>query len=517
MSNSPLSIRASGILLHPTSLPGPCGIGDLGPAADRFVEFLSQAGQTWWQMLPIHPVGGGDSPYDSPSAFAGSHLLISPERLAHDGLLSPDALAMLPRPPFLEHVDFTLAHHAKAELLRQAFETFRSGNHGLADQYQHFLDNEGAWAWDWALFVALKGHFGQRPWTEWPAHLVHREPEAMGHAHERHKEDIEFELFVQFIFHHQWEQLKRHCEARGIRLMGDIPMFVAHDSVDVWANQGMFFLDEDGHRTVQAGVPPDYFSEDGQLWGNPLYRWDVMKRDGYGWWIDRLQRELHRFDAVRIDHFIGLSRYWEVAMGAENAKNGRYLSVPGKDFLEKAQRALGELPVVAEDLGIVTRDVEELRDQFGLPGMKILQFAFNPGAEVYLPHRHGECSVAYTGTHDNNTTRGWYEELLSRASSPEEAWQGAAKELARVHAYTGVRRAGDITWSLIRFLMSSPANLAIVPLQDVLDQGGDSRMNVPGQPTGNWVYRFPPDALLEELAERLRELAEVTERAPRWR
>ncbi len=511
MRENPLALRSAGILLHPTSLPGPPGLGDLGPCSRSFVDFLQKAGQTFWQMLPIHPIGAGDSPYDSPSAFAGATHLISLDDLALWGLLSSADLRGLSVDKTPGQANFERARHERPALLKKAFVAFGlQASRELAHDYERFLGTHNSWVWDFALYSALKNEADQLPWPSWSRELRRREPAALEAAQRRLADQIHYEVFLQFCFHQQWDTLHHYARERGVQLMGDMPMFVAHDSVDVWANQRLFFLDEEGARTVQAGVPPDYFSEEGQLWGNPLYRWEAMRQDGYGWWIDRLRRELSKFDAVRLDHFIAFSRYWEVPIDAQSAKTGRYVEGPAYDFFERAGAALGGLPLVAEDLGIVTREVELLRDHFRLPGMKVLQFAFSPGAEGYLPHRHGENSVAYTGTHDNNTSRGWYEALLRKSAElvPEQL------ELSRVQAFSGTLAAHDLSWNLIRSLYASTARTAIVPVQDVLNLGEAYRMNVPGVGHGNWAYRVLEDQLTDEVAERLRALAVVTERLP---
>lgn len=512
--NSPLARRACGLLLHPTSLPGAFPHGDIGKGAREFVDFLKAAGQRWWQMLPIHPLGGCDSPYDSPSAFAGNELLVSLEDLVPLGLLDEQDFRGLPRAPEIEKASFSLGRKARQPLLRQAFSRFKErSEHQLRTSYDDFLTINGAWVWDYALFMALREAHDFRPWVKWDTALRLRDPAALDRAHKNHKEDVLFHVFCQFLFHYQWGLLRNYAAERGVLLMGDIPMFVSHDSADVWANQRLFFLDENGERTVQAGVPPDYFSQDGQLWGNPLYRWEVMQADGYSWWVDRLRRELYKFDVVRLDHFIALSRYWEIPMGASDARGGRYVDVPGHDFLERANQELGGLPLVAEDLGIVTREVERLRDHFGLPGMKVLQFAFSPGAESYLPHRHPVNSVAYLGTHDNGTTRGWFESLLARSTRDTEEGRAAQIELGRLQGYTGVARTADVSPRLIRTLLASPANTVIVTPQDLLDQGDEHRMNVPGVAAGNWTYRVAPGQLSLELAAELRAITVATERA----
>lgn len=528
MQQSPLRQRSSGLLLHPTSLPGPYALGDIGPAARRFVEYLARAGQRWWQMLPIGPLGGGDSPYDSPSAFAGSPLLISLEGLVEDGLLDSADLSTLPPAPAAHRADYGAAVANREPLLRRAHEKFAAGQTPhLGAPYDAFIAEHHGWVHDYALFSALKRSKGFRSWCEWEEPLRRRDPAALAAAHQEHRAEVAYRLFLQFLFHHQWQRLRAHAAAHGVRLMGDLPMFVAHDSVDVWANQHMFFLDAEGRQTVLAGVPPDYFSETGQLWGNPLYRWDEMRRDGFGWWIARLRSTLSRFDAVRLDHFIAFTRYWEIPVGAQTAQVGRYVSVPGWEFFEAARQNLGSLPFIAEDLGIVTDEVHALRDGFGLPGMKILQFAFNPGAETYLPHRYPQNTVVYTGTHDNDTIVGWYRSLLQRSASapssppsgelPESERQrlaaasAARLELERARRYCGVHE-DEPHWSFIRTVLQSVANTAILPVQDVLGLGSEARMNVPGTAEGNWRWRLLDEQLDERAAERLRDLCALTER-----
>lgn len=511
---SPLARRACGLLLHPTSLPGSFAHGDIGKGALEFVDFLHAAGQRWWQMLPIHPLGGCDSPYDSPSAFAGNELLVSLEDLLPLGLIDEQELRRVPRALDIHKASFALGKKAREPLLRQAFVRFKEHPlHQLRSSYDGFLTMNGAWVWDYALFMALREAHEFCPWVKWDPPLRHREPAALERAHTKYKDEVQFHVFCQFLFHYQWGQLRNYATERGVLLMGDIPMFVSHDSADVWANQRLFFLDAEGERTVQAGVPPDYFSQDGQLWGNPLYRWDVMQKDGYSWWIDRLRRELYKFDVVRLDHFIALSRYWEVPTGASNARGGRYVEGPGYDFLTRAHEKLGGLPLVAEDLGIVTPEVEKLRDRFELPGMKVLQFAFTPGAEAYLPHRHPNNSIAYLGTHDNATTRGWFESLLTRSTRDTEEGRAAQVELLRLRGYTGVARTADVNSRLLRTLLTSPANTVILTPQDLLDQGDEHRMNVPGVAAGNWTYRVAPGQLTAELAAELRAITVATERA----
>lgn len=514
MQSSPLHKRASGILLHPTSLPGPSAVGDIGPAAFRFVEYLARAGQRWWQMLPTVPLGGGDSPYDSPSAFAGSPLLISLEGLVYKGLLSEDDLASSPAPSDPSRANYGEASREREPLLRRAHENFAQGRAPhLGGSYDAFVSEHHGWVRDYALFTALKVSSGFRSWCEWDEPLRTRDPGALERAHGELKSEVDYRIFLQFLFHLQWEELRRYATERGVRLMGDLPMFVAHESVDVWANQHMFFLDDTGRQTVLAGVPPDYFSETGQLWGNPLYRWDVMRQDGFAWWIARLKRTLGAFDAVRLDHFIAFTRYWEVQVGATTAQVGRYVPVPGYEFFEVVQRELGSLPFIAEDLGIVTDEVHALRARFDLPGMKILQFAFAPGAEVYLPHRYPQNTVVYTGTHDNDTISGWYRALEQRvrAGGADPTTVQARVELDRARTYCGVDDTAPHE-SFVRTILQSVANTAILPMQDVLGLGTEARMNIPGTASGNWTFRLRSDQLPEDCAERLKKLSELTER-----
>lgn len=478
------------------------------------MDFLRHAGQRWWQMLPIHPPGGGNSPYDSPSAFAGAEALISLEDLVPLGLLDPQDFSQLPASADPLCADFELGRTARATYLQKAHDRFVSTSQaGLAQAYQEFLHANSAWVWDYALFSALRDRSEHPSWETWDVGLRTRQPQALSLAHKQERPAVLFRVFCQFLFHYQWDALRLYAKQRGVHLMGDIPMFVAHNSADVWANQGLFYLDGDGRRTVQAGVPPDYFSADGQLWGNPLYRWDVMRQNDYGWWLDRLRRELAKFDAVRIDHFIALSRYWEVPIGAQTAKDGRYVSVDGAHFLERARQSLGGLPFVAEDLGVLTPEVEALRDSFELPGMRIMHFAFFDGAESYLPHRHPKRTVAYLGTHDNNTTRGWYAELASDlvGTDPDRA-HAARGQLHKLYGYTGVQHEEQCSWTLLRFLLASPADIVMLTMQDLLNQGAHARMNIPGVGSGNWAYRLPPACLTHQLADEVRTITQATER-----
>jgi 4-alpha-glucanotransferase len=506
----PFDLRSSGVLLHVTSLPGPHGSGDLGPAAFAFADYLHRAGQRWWQTLPVGPTGRGDSPYDSESSFAGSPQLVSLQGLVDLGLLMPDELAA---PAGL---DGSRANHAasrqfRERRLRLAHERFVRRRRRLRTAYEEFQDQARTWLPDYAHYRAVRDECGQ-PWAEWDPALRDRRAGALERSRQRLASEIDFHSFVQFVFERQWRALRQYGQRRGIRLLGDVPMFVAHDSAEVWSNRELFFMDRSGRCTVVAGVPPDAFSRSGQLWGNPLYRWSTLRKTGYAWWIDRLRATLARFDAVRLDHFIGFQRYWEIPGSARTARSGRYVLVPGADFFAHARDALGGLPFVAEDLGLITPEVEALRDRFQLPGMRVLQFAFDgdEGGKPYLPHRYVRHTVAYTGTHDNDTTVGWYRSRAPRGDG--KARDALQRRVARIRAYTG-STGEEVHWDLIRLLMTSVANTTIFPLQDVLGLDSKSRMNVPGTPQSNWRWRVLASQLTRDTADRMRALAEATERA----
>jgi 4-alpha-glucanotransferase len=483
--------RGSGILLHPTSLPGPWGIGDVGPEAHRFVDFVAEAGCALWQVLPLGPTGYGDSPYQCFSAFAGNPYLVSPDLLLEDGLVTREDLAT---PGFPEAaVDFGAVIPWKLAMLRRAYERFEAGGlPALRDAFARFRVEQRRWLDDYALFMAIKHSEGGRAWCDWPEPLRRREPAALEEAAARLADEVRREAFSQFLFFRQWSALRAHAAGRGVRIIGDVPIFVAYDSADVWAHPGLFFLDDAGRPTVVAGVPPDYFSETGQLWGNPLYRWSVHRAEGYAWWIERLAAVLAMVDIVRLDHFRGFAAYWEVPAGDATAERGRWVEGPGADFFRMVRKRLGELPLIAEDLGKITPDVLELRDTFELPGMVILQFAWWGTQSAYLPHRHRVHSVVYTGTHDNDTSRGWY------ASAPEHE-----RDLLR--RYLG-RDGSDPATDLIRAAWASVAVFALAPMQDLLGLGGEARMNLPGRESGNWGWRIAPGAAGEGQALRLREL-----------
>ncbi|NQT53385.1 4-alpha-glucanotransferase [bacterium] len=510
--------RSAGILLHPTSLPGRFGIGELGAEARRFVDWLAEAGQTLWQILPLGPTGYGDSPYACFSAFAGNPLLLDacgeqyPWRspgacmprhpaLATEGDLTTDELAAAP--PFPDdHVDFGPVIAFKTALLGKAAGRFReNADAERRHAFERFCADNAAWLDDYALFRALKDAHGGAVWSTWGRPLAAREPAALDAARRHHADAIFAHQYVQWQFARQWGDLKAYAGAKGIRIVGDIPIFVAFDSADVWQHPELFHLDDAFQPTAVAGVPPDYFSKTGQLWGNPLYRWDVMADRGFAWWVDRVRHTLRSVDIIRLDHFRGFAACWEVPAGEATAENGRWVDGPGAPFFEALAHELGELPLVAEDLGLITDDVLALRDQFDLPGMIVLQFAWTSDAtNAYLPHNHVSNAVVYTGTHDNDTTAAWY---ATRETDEKQA----------VDTYLGT--AGEpVHWALIRTAYRSVADLAVVPLQDVLGLGPAARMNTPGVAARNWAWRARAQSFDEDAARRLAGLAATYGRLP---
>ncbi len=485
--------RASGIILHPTSLPGPDGIGDLGPEAFRWVNFLSDAGCKLWQVLPLGPTGYGDSPYQCFSAFAGNPYLVSPALLLEDGLLRRSDLA--DRPAFIpNHIDYGEAIHWKLTLLDRAYEHFKhKANSPLWKAYHEFVEKESYWLSDFALFMAIKEAHGGVSWDNWSRELRQRDTHTLERFKQTEADRIQRHAFRQFLFFRQWLDLKAHANQKGIQIIGDIPIFVAYDSADAWANPELFFLDAAGQPTVVAGVPPDYFSPTGQLWGNPLYKWDVHREQNYRWWIQRMQATLRLVDIVRLDHFRGFAGYWEVPFGMPTAEIGRWVKGAGAELFQVIRNALGDLPIIAEDLGVITPDVVELRDQFNLPGMKVFQFAFTTDPlDPFLPHNYESNCVAYSGTHDNDTALGWY------MSAPEKERDFIRRYLAR--------SGEDISWDMIRAVWSSVAVFALAPMQDVLGLGNEARMNLPGRASGNWTWRLHPDALSPAVLKRLKEV-----------
>jgi 4-alpha-glucanotransferase len=500
--------RASGILLHPTSLPGRYGIGDLGLEAHAFVGVLAGTGQTWWQMLPLGPIGYGGSPYQSPSSFAGNRLLISLDRLADRGWLDAGELAAVPDLP-ADRVDFDAVAALKADWLHRAFRGFQAA--GDDPDFEAFRRRHRSWLDDYVFFQALRDAHGGRPWYEWEPELVARRPDACQRWRDQLAVSIRFHEFVQYAFEVQWQDLRAACEAKGIRLIGDLPIFVAEDSADVWAHPELYCLDEHGRPLLMAGVPPDYFSEDGQLWGNPLYRWEAHARDNFAWWRLRLRAILERVDLVRIDHFRGFEAYWEVPSGSATAATGRWTPGPGRAFFHAVREEMGSVPLIAEDLGLITPDVEALRDEFELPGMRVMQFGFDadPASEKHLPHRFVNHCVAYTGTHDNDTTCGWFRSREVTTTQPREEVQ-AARGFARKYANSDGR---EFHWDMIRILFASAADTAIVPMQDILGLDSRARMNFPGKAQGNWAWRYRAEQFDRRVVDRL---AELTALYGRW-
>jgi 4-alpha-glucanotransferase len=484
--------RAAGILLHPTSLPGPNGIGELGSEAHRFLDFLAATGITIWQVLPLGPTGYGDSPYQCFSAFAGNPFLID---VGGDGAAFP-----------AHSVEFERVIPHKRALVDRAIAEWKP------DQgFRVFVDTHASWLEDYAMFMALKDAHGGVAWPSWETGAASRDPAAMNDWRKRLSAQVERYRVEQYFFYSQFDRLRRACADRGIRLMGDLPIYVAHDSADVWADRHDFKLRPDGRPLVQAGVPPDYFSATGQLWGNPIYDWEAMHADGYAWWIRRLRAAFELFDIVRIDHFRGFEAYWEVPGDAPTAVDGRWVKGPGAALFEAVTAALGPVPIVAENLGVITPAVEELRERFGYPGMSILQFAFgtDPEAGQFRPHNFPRARVVYTGTHDNDTTVGWWKSTGDGDST--RAADAVAKEKALALQYLGTD-GHEMNWTLIRTALASVADTVIIPMQDVLGLGSEARMNLPGRASGNWRFRFSWDQITREMVERLRTMIEVYER-----
>jgi 4-alpha-glucanotransferase len=499
--------RRSGILLHPTSLPGPHGAGELGAAAHRFASWLHSAGQRLWQVLPLGPTGYGDSPYQALSGRAGNPLLVSLEGLRDEGWLDDADLAGAPGGGG-DAAELGGALAWKRGRLAMAARAFgaRAGAEPARD-LEVFRAREAGWLADWALFAVLKEAHGGRAWTDWPEPLARREPAALETARARHAESIRAEELAQWWFFRQWRALRARCHALGIALMGDVPIYVAHDSVEVWTRPELFRLDARGRPAAVAGVPPDYFSATGQLWGNPLYDWEAVEGDGFRFWVERIRGALALVDRVRIDHFRGFEAYWEVPAGARTAAAGRWVPGPGAKVFEALERELGTLPLVAENLGVITPEVEALRRRFRLPGMAILQFAFgnDPQAPTFQPHNYERDTVAYTGTHDNDTVMGWWS---GGAGDSVRTAEEVAREKAFARSYLGTD-GREMSWVMIRALLASVADTAVVPVQDVLGLGSEARMNVPATTGRNWRWRLREGALGEAQAERLAELSRV--------
>jgi 4-alpha-glucanotransferase len=497
--------RLSGVLLHVTSLPSYGGVGDFGPAAYAFVDFLAAAKQRLWQVLPLSPTGYGSSPYSALSAFAGNPLLISLERLAEAGWIAWERIEGLPGHE--GPVDFERVNARKVPLLEEAAGNFldRTGAEEggeIRGRFQRFCDENAYWLTDYAMFRVLREIHALSSWIEWPLEERQRKHDAMASVLTEHARGMAIERAIQFFFSEQWSALRAYCGERGIRVMGDVAIFVNYDSADVWTHPEIFELDEERRPIRVSGVPPDYFSNTGQRWGNPLYKWGVLQERGFDWWVARIRRSLALYDVIRLDHFRGFEAYWSIAAEDETAIHGQWVKAPGYELFKRLKEVFGDLPFVAEDLGVITPEVDQLREHFEMPGMRILQFGFGGrGSHIYLPHRYVPNTVAYTGTHDNNTTLGW--------------WRDDAGEQEREHvqSYLGPVRHGDeIVWTLIRAAARSVANLCIFPMQDVLHFGSDGRMNTPSAAAGNWTWRYPSEALHADFAGQLAALMEMTDR-----
>lgn len=494
--------RGSGILLHISSLPSDYGIGDLGPSAHRFAEVLQAAGQRYWQLLPLNPTDGvyGESPYSSPSAFASNSLFLSPEYLHESGWLPQDALDCQENFP-RDRVDFSRVHPYKKRLFQTAFDFFQERQDDQAD-FQDFCEREKGWLEDYALFMVLKGEHEGKRWDEWPKEIRARKASALKAVRKTHAQKILFVKFLQYAFSCQWKKLKARCSQLGIALIGDMPIYVNEDSADVWAHPEFFKLDEHLRPEFVAGVPPDYFSETGQRWGNPVYDWDRLKKDGYGWWVSRLRRQFEIFDIVRIDHFRGFETYWEIPSREETAVNGHWADGPKDEFFKMMKKQFPEFPIIGEDLGIITEEVTALMERFEIPGMKVLQFAFSGDQEThpYLPKNYKDNCIVYTGTHDNNTTRGWF------------CHDASDEDRRNLAAYLGkTPDEHDIAWDLIAVALNSRAVLAVIPLQDLLNLGKDARMNIPGTAHDNWRWRFS-GTVPDEAVSRVKALTQQTSR-----
>jgi 4-alpha-glucanotransferase len=496
--------RKAGILLHPTSLPGPYGMGEIGPEARAFLQTLSEAGQTYWQVLPLGPTGYGDSPYQCLSTFAGNPMLISFADLMEEGLLKPEQVSGFEVFP-LDRVDYGPVLQKRQEVLDAVCRGFsRRAGAELKAEFKSFCEQESDWLDDYALFVALKEAHNLRPWVEWAPEYISRDEQALAAFVKEKKNRIRYVKLNQFLFDRQWKRLREDAKALGIQLIGDIPIFVAHDSADVWANQELYYLETDGQPTVVAGVPPDYFSATGQLWGNPLYKWDLHKKQGYAWWIQRMRSMVERVDIVRIDHFRGFAAYWEIPGGDETAENGKWVEGPGADLFHALNAGLGDIPVIAEDLGLITEDVDALRDQFDLPGMRILQFSFSTDLKPHLqPEGFPENCIVYTGTHDNDTTQGWF--WRKPGENNTETAEQIESEQQRVLEMVNTD-GSQIHWDLIALAHRLKPHTAMVPLQDVFGLGSEARMNVPGRMMGNWSWRLRAEELKIEDVQRLRDI-----------
>jgi len=493
--------RISGVLLHVTSLPSDGGIGDFGPAAYEFVDFLAAAKQRLWQVLPLSPTGYGSSPYSALSAFAGNPALISLERLASEGWIAAERLQGLPGHD--GPADFAAAAMGKIPLIEEAAANFLDhGGDEMQARYQRFCQNNGGWLQDYAMFNVLRRRFGYASWHTWPEELVQRKHDAMTAALTEHGRELAIEQAIQFFFDEQWSALRAYCKQRDIRILGDVAIFVNYDSADVWTHPELFELDDQLRMVRVSGVPPDYYSATGQRWGNPLYKWGEMREREFAWWVARVRRTLALYDMVRLDHFRGFEAYWSITADEPTAIHGQWVKAPGYELFQRLKDVFGDLPFIAEDLGLITPEVEELREHFGMPGMRILQFGFSDrGARIYLPHQYVPKTVVYTGTHDNDTTLGWWREGVT------------TQERANAQTYLQpIEHEGDIVWAMIRAAACSVANLCIFPLQDILHLGSEARMNTPANRLGNWTWRYAQGALDPGLAVKLAALTVMTDR-----
>ncbi|MGE5409465.1 MAG: 4-alpha-glucanotransferase [Clostridiales bacterium] len=501
--------RSAGILLHPTSLPGRFGIGDLGPEAYNFINFLEAAGQRLWQVFPLGPTGYGDSPYQCFSAFAGNPLLISPQLLIEEGLLKDEDLGSIP--DFDPHnVDYGNVINFKYGLLEKAYKNLKEDNKKTKKQLEEFCNKNKAWLDDYSLFMASKDYHKGVAWTEWDKEIAFRKEGAIEHWKEKLADRIDFHKYIQYEFFKQWMALKKYANSKHIKVIGDLPIFIAYDSADLWANKHLFTVDEKGKLKTVAGVPPDYFSATGQLWGNPLYKWKEMEKDDFDWWRRRISHLLELVDMVRIDHFRGFDAFWEIPGDAPTAVTGRWLKAPGEKFFNTVKNYLGELPIIAEDLGIITKSVEHLRDEFNFPGIKILQFAFGTDQEnKFLPHNLNRNCVVHTGSHDNDTTRGFFEKAMNDKDS--DIYEFAQKYLGYFGSIEGM------TFELIRAAYSTVADMVVIPMQDILNLGSEARMNFPGKLGGNWTWRFTWNQVPYELASKYKEMVVLFDRPPKPR
>ncbi len=495
--------RSAGILLHPTSLPGKFGIGDLGSEAYNFIDFLVEAGQNLWQVFPLGPTGYGDSPYQCFSAFAGNPILISPEKLKEIGFLSDEDINH-PIESDPQKIDYGKVIDYKKSILKKAYTNFKSNSNGLDQEFNQFCKNHNEWLDEFSLFMACKYYHNGDVWSNWDNGLVQRDEAVLNEWKHKLSDDIQYHKFVQFNFFKQWKELRKYANEKGIKIIGDMPIFIAYDSSDLWANKNLFTVDEKGNLTFVAGVPPDYFSATGQLWGNPLYKWDVMEKDDFLWWRKRFSSLFELVDIVRIDHFRGFEAYWKIPGDAKTAEPGKWVKAPGEKLFNTLKKHFGELPILAEDLGVITPPVEALRDQFGFPGMKVLQFAFGEGMErKFLPHNFVPNCVVYTGTHDNDTTRAYFEKEKEKDG---DIFIHTQKYLNYFN--------DDILSELIRVAYASVAAIVIIPMQDILNLGTEARMNFPSTTGGNWAWRFTWEQVDKNLAKHYHSLAKLYERPP---